>query len=535
MSITMKRHYPLLLAFAGLLLVLLVGLGKMQIVAYADRNQIVEPETGADYDNSLPLFDDTAVHEIQIVAPAGTQQRMIRTYQVTEQKDFFGVDVVIDGVRIDNVGIRLKGNASLMSVADADDFFAGLAFLPPELKEVPQHCWDFSPISPPPGIVETDQDSAGKVPYLIKFDAFVPGQTYQGYSEFAVRTSGVAVDAAQMQEPLTNYVLDQMGIPASETAYVSLRFNNDEAQLYTIAEVLDQAYIDKHFPGSAGALYKVVEIGNDFEYLGDDLTLYAGVFEQKTSVNHADLTPLIQFMQFVTESSAEAFTRDLGNWLDLDAFTTYLAVENLLVNYDSLAGMGNNYYLYYNETRQQFTVLAWDANESLGKLGEATFDLYWSDRFEAPGIGGQPPGGDPPAENVDLENMPAECIEAFTALEEKLGPPGGGGETPRENQPPTDGQGPFGDGKHLLKDRFLENPDFRALYEAKLQTVYREVFVDDLFSPRIAAYTTLLTAYNNENGLFDQRDFDLAVQNMEDFINRRQEYLQSTDLPDAKK
>ncbi|VAW43641.1 hypothetical protein MNBD_CHLOROFLEXI01-1071 [hydrothermal vent metagenome] len=531
MSLTMKRHYPLLLTFAGLLLILLVGLGSMQIVAYADRDQLdATPVNGTNYENSIALFDETAVHEIQIIAPADTQQRMIRTYQQTEAKDYFGVDVIIDGVRIDNVGIRLKGNASLMSVANADDFFGGLAFFPPELREVPQHCWAFSPIPPPPGLVESDVDETSKPPYLIKFDAFVPGQTYQGQSEIAVRTSGVAVDAAQMQEPLTNYALNQAGIPASETAYISLRFNDDAPQLYTIAEVLDQAYIDKHFPDSSGVLYKVVEVGNDFTYLGDDLTLYVNIFEQKTAVNQADLTPLTQFMKFVTESDDETFARELENRLDLDAFATYLAVENLLVNFDSLAGMGNNYYLYYSENSRQFTILAWDANESLGKLGAATFDLYWTDRFAGPGVG--PPQ---PADDIVLDaNMPTECIEAFEKLA-NLGPPPGGGPPPgvgaQAGEPPlADGSGPFGDGRHILKDRFLANADFRTLYDSKLQTVYEQVFVNELLLPQIETYTMLLTSYNIENALFDQNEFDLAIQNMENFIRDRQEYLQSTDL-----
>lgn len=529
MSITMKRHYHLLLGFVGVLLVLLAGFGEMQIVAYTNHNQIESAVIPSNYDNSLHLFDNTVVHEIQIIAPADTQQRMIKTYQLTGEKDYFGVDVIIDGVRVDNVGIRLKGNASLMSVAKADDFFGGLGgptFFPPELSAVPQHCWEFSPIAQPG--VESDKEETDRLPYLIKFDAFVPGQTYQGYTEFAVRTSGVEADAAQMQEPLTNYALNQMGIPASETAYISLRLNNDAPQLYSIAETLGQAYIDKHFPGSEGTLYKVVEVSNDFAYLGDDLPLYANVFDQKTAINDADLTPLIQFMKFVSQSDDASFARDLGDWLDLDAFTTYLAVENLLVNYDSLAGMGNNYYLYYDEINQQFTVLAWDANESLGKLGTPTFDLYWTDRFAPPGTGLG--GGSPaPAEGIVSDaDIPAECAEAFEKLANLA--PSPDGDAQAEPLSPADGGGPFGDGKHILKDRFLANADFRTLYETKLQIAYDEIFGKGLLEPQIAVYTTLLTNYNRKNRLFDQAEFDLAIQNMQDFISQREMYLHSTEL-----
>ena len=40
---------------------------------------------------------------------------MLATYQQTRLKEYFKADVIIDGVRINDVGIRLKGNASLQT------------------------------------------------------------------------------------------------------------------------------------------------------------------------------------------------------------------------------------------------------------------------------------------------------------------------------------------------------------------------------------------------------------------------------------
>jgi spore coat protein CotH len=42
------------------------------------------------------------------------------------------------------------------------------------------------------------------------------------------------------------------------------------------------------------------------------------------------------------------FAEQLPQRLDIVAFADDLAVHNLLANNDSLAGMGNNYYLYYD-------------------------------------------------------------------------------------------------------------------------------------------------------------------------------------------
>ena len=63
--------------------------------------------------NEVALFDDTVVHTIQILISDADYEQMITTYQQTGVKDYFHADVIIDGVRVSDVGLRLKGNASL--------------------------------------------------------------------------------------------------------------------------------------------------------------------------------------------------------------------------------------------------------------------------------------------------------------------------------------------------------------------------------------------------------------------------------------
>lgn len=350
----------------------------------------------------------------------------------------------------------------------------------------------------------------GKVPYLVKFDEYVEGQRYQGYAEIALRTYGISYDAAQLQEPVSNYVFNSVGVPIAETAYISLQFNDDEPQLYSIAEEVDQVYIDRIFPGSEGILYKVQKMGNSFTYLGEDPALYDGIFEQKTAVNDADLAPLIDFLRFVSESTDEEFARDLPRWLDVDVFASYLAVNNLLVNNDSLAGMGNNYYIYYDYQEERFTILAWDTNESLGKIsmgGRTNMDLYWQ----------------------AVGSMFGRMLDATEPLTE--------GETASPvAQPNTQNRNPRGPGgqmsrgNHLLKERFLGTPEFLALYEEKLQALYQQIFVDDLLTAKIDEYAALITAYNQEHNLVDQADYDAAVQDVLDFVAQRYEFLQTTEL-----
>jgi spore coat protein CotH len=80
--------------------------------------------------------------------------------------------------------------------------------------------------------------------------------------------------------------------------------------------------------------------------------------------------PLVAFLRFLSESDDATFASRLPDYLDVESFATYLATNNLLVNTDSMAGMGNNFYFYYDDILGHMTVLYWDGNESLSKLRE---------------------------------------------------------------------------------------------------------------------------------------------------------------------
>jgi spore coat protein CotH len=574
MSITFKRHYRLLLALALVVGALLALFPDTRIVAYTVAGSREPPEYVINYDNSVALFDDTVVHEVVVLISEKERENMVTTFQETRQKDYFPADVIIDGVRINNVGIRLKGNASLRSVGgmfggarlggDRPDPGNGDLPAPPsgDAGNPPGGGGGFR--TPPSGDAGNPSGDGGlrtspsgdeenplamgrhlfggggmpfegggmpmdgqgmtmggrgmpfggggeasRVPYLIKLDEYVEGQRYQGYAKIALRTSGMGYDADQLQEPVSNHVFNSVGVPIAETAYISLQFNDEDPQLYTIAEEVDQVYIDRILPDSDGVLYKVQQVGNSFSYLGEDPSLYDRAFEQKTAVNDADLAPLIDFLRFVSQSTDEEFARDLPQWLDVDAFASYLAVNNLLVNYDSLAGMGNNYYLYYDYTEERFTILAWDTNESLGKIsmgGRADLDLYWQ------AVGSRFGRMFDEAEPSEGETAPVDDQ------------PNAGGGNPRGPA------GRMGRGNHLLKERFFDISEFLALYEEKLQASYQQVFLDDLLTAKIEEYAKLVTAYNQEHGLVDQTAYDAAVQDVLDFVAQRREYLSSTEL-----
>ena len=65
-------------------------------------------------------------------------------------------------------------------------------------------------------------------------------------------------------------------------------------------------------------------------------------------------------MKFLNESTDEEFAEELDDYVDTESFAKYLATQEILSNTDAMDGPGNNYYLWYDTTEKQFTVLSWE-------------------------------------------------------------------------------------------------------------------------------------------------------------------------------
>lgn len=520
----LRRHYRWLILLLVVILVLVVGLGDQRVVAYtfsgsgSARISAAGAKVSQSYTNKIALFDDSVVHSIQVLISDKDYQAMITTYRTTGVKDWFQADVVIDGVRVNQVGVRLKGNASLrtalgtglagrggMLQPPGEGFAAPWGFEPPEgfnpregrqlpegfappAEGVPQFEWrqpggarqfpgEVQPAQPQAPEAETSLALDVKVPMLIKFDQFVEGQRYQGLTAVAVRTYGTSQDEAMLNEPLTNDVFRKMGQVASRTAYAGVRINDQPEKLFSIAEQINQTYIDTYFPGSSGILYKA-EMGASLNYLGEDPTAYMRFYNQQGEIEATDMAPLIAFTRFLAEADEALFEADLHKYFDVDSFATYLAINNLLVNVDSLADMGNNFYIFYNRSTQKIQILYWDGNESLGKLGNrgsgqaAQYDLYYQ----------------------SLSGM---------------------GTRTKTN---------------VLKQRFLANQTFRKMYEEKLAQVYRQVFASGYLTGRMETYASLVRQANAERALVNLAAYDRAVEKVRLFIEQRAAYVASSGL-----
>ncbi|MFA6017862.1 MAG: CotH kinase family protein [Patescibacteria group bacterium] len=546
MSLVWKRNYWIILALVASIGIALVC-GSLRIIAYHfGESGFIEAEKSG-YENSVALFDASVVHDVSIGLTAEEYDSMVTTYQETGEKDYYRTSVTIDGVTIDDVGVRLKGNLTLRQTLGGSGSEQGGGMGAAPIGDIPADVMQGGPQGrmgfnidmidlenlqlPPfitlpedwdtlsdeekrstlqtlfasmhPGGAQGGQENVGQLagggmvsstggnpPFLIKFDEFVDGQSYEGVTELAVR---IGSDVSLLSEPVAFAIHDAAGQIVPESSYGVVTMADNEPSLYVLTENLDESYIEKYFGSSDGVLYKA---GNfvGFSYLGDDPTLYANSYEQVTNVGDDDLAPLIEFLKFLDESSDEVFAQDLDSWIDVDSLIRMMALDTLLQNQDSFSGMGSNYYLYYNKETKQFTMLSWDQNLALGGLG----------------------GGNRMQTNTqdDLGNVVNEWMNegGFNGADANAG-------VVKENR----GGGMSGK-TNTLKERLFANEKFKAQYDAEYTRLSSLIFGDNGIGESMAqSFIDTFLDYNTEHSIMDSATYTSAAQKILSFFGTAQE------------
>ncbi len=345
--------------------------------------------------NSTPAYvaamDKTKVLSIEIVADEADWASMLENAAAEE---YIPATVIIDGVKIDSVGIRPKGNSSLSMVASDNT---------------------------------TDRYS-----FKIEFDHYISGQTWLGLDKLVV--NNMQGDATYMKEYLSYDMMDYVGVNTPRYAFADISVNGGGWGLYLAVETLEDSYAERLYGKDHGSLYKPdsAEMGGggdmpsfsrngqtgggeqreppanappsedgqagqapmqngqnrptrptdqfDFgnfaggmggmggmssngvslQYTDDAVSSYSAIFDNAVfKTGTADETRLIQALKQLASGE------DLEQVVDVEATLRYFAAHTLVVNLDSyVSNMGHNYYLY--EEDGQLTILPWDYNLAFG-------------------------------------------------------------------------------------------------------------------------------------------------------------------------
>ncbi|MFI6894951.1 CotH kinase family protein [Streptomyces sp. NPDC050256] len=495
--VRLRHHWKPAGALCAGLAVMLYAFGDARISPYVTSASRVEADTITEnVGGTVGLYDTAVRHSIQLEYNQTDFDKMMKEFKEDGTKDSIPADLTIDGVYLRDVGIRLKGNSTLRSLQGTGGMPGGGGG-----QNGFPGAGDASGGAQPPGGGQAaggaptagggqaaggDQAAGGggraggggmtqydlsadkpeELPWLIKIDEYVEGRAYQGEREISLRPGANA--QVPVNEALALSLIDGTGEPAERYGFSTLKVNNRPSAVRLMVENPDTEYAEA--VEGESVVYKA-RAGGTFAYQGDDPSKYETSFRQLNKVGSQDLEPVMKLTKWVENSSDKEFAANLDTYVDVDSFAHYVATQNLLMNFDDMAGPGKNYLLGYDLNTKKFSVLGWDYNLTFS--GDATAGP--DDEMSMGGGGGGRPGGragqdggqtgDAPQGMPDMANMPETPAGA--------GGPGAAGDDGDGAQAAGRGGGMSG---HALKERFLGLDAFDAVYKKAYQDLYEKFF-----------------------------------------------------------
>lgn len=454
------------------------------------------------------LWSTSSAHQISLQISQDNLDQLLSSYQEEGEKDWVKATLTIDGVTIEDVGVRLKGNSTLRTLANNNG--AGAA---PGGGGAPAGdaaggdaaaggggggMGGGGPMAT--GITAADPSTW---PLLISFDKYYEGRVYQGRTEISIRP-GTPV----LNEATSLSLTAQTGQPTQSYSYATYSINGGTATTRLVLEIPDENYANSL---GNGILYKA-DAESSFSYQGDDQTTYTDQFVQINGSGDGDVQPIINLLKWIDSASDEEFAAHLADYVDVQSFARYLATQNLLANSDDMAGPGQNYYLWYDRDTGKISVVSWDLNMtmnsqtsaaptdsiSMGGGGggmdrgpqaqqqNATTGQSTTDGATAAGAtattstaAAQPPatGGTASAGDTAATGNTAAtgAATATTGQQTMGGGPAGGGA--------PGGEAPGGGGGmragNTLKTKFLAATAFRDLYLQEYWALYDQIYGND--------------------------------------------------------
>lgn len=306
-----------------------------------------------------PLFDGDRVHEIALTfnQPDWFEQLTANFAENEDDVPYIEASFAWGDYQFARIGVRFKGNSSYRGA------------------------------------------TTRKKPFRIKFNEYVKGQKIEGIGSINLNNSWN--DPSHVREKVHYELAALAGLRVPRMNYAALTINGQYWGLYFLGEIINDDFLASRYPAEdqGGNLYKS-ELPGTLAYLGPDAGPYRREFEKKTNEKADDWSDLIQLADVLREPK-ETLPGKLEPILDIDSVLRALALDNMLVNLDSYAGMGQNYYLYRRPSDNRFEFLMWDPSLSFGALAFGfngdlkTLPLEFVTTVRGPGPGGQAPGPPP--------------------------------------------------------------------------------------------------------------------------------------------
>jgi spore coat protein CotH len=264
------------------------------------------------------LYNLNTVQKIKIYLSQTNWDYQMDTAKYGADGYIMADSVVINGTRLDSVGVKYKGNSSYDSTRVKNPF-----------------------------TISTDQYKS---------------QTYDTYK--TLKLANCYKDPSMIREVLAyNILKNYMHCPKANFAEVYV--NDKYFGLYSNVENINKNFCATHFGSKKNTFIKCCPLTvasptskSNLKYLSADSSAYANYYEMESDYGWNDLTSLANT---ITNSPSS-----IASVVDIDRLLWMLAFDNTLVNLDSYMGVFCQNYFLYKDNSGIYNPVVWDLNMSFG-------------------------------------------------------------------------------------------------------------------------------------------------------------------------
>ena len=275
------------------------------------------------------LFTLTEIHTVDITLDRASWDLLATDPYAWEQGD-----IVIDGIPMDDVGVRLRGKIGSYRAFN------------------------------------------GKPKFKISFNEFVTDQRFYGLEELSLNNA--VVDCSYDKEVFGFRVYELAGVPHLRTAYARVTVNGADYGLYILLEVPNDRWLRSHYADPTGNLYdgKYVWYGG-YSYTlldfgdGNDALFQ---LEEGTDVANADIAAVSA--AYTASQGTDSYVATMDTVLDWDDYHRMTAVDQIIGHNDGYSMNTNNYRVYFDPTDGKADLLPWDLDYTL--LYDYQWGLSWT-------------------------------------------------------------------------------------------------------------------------------------------------------------
>jgi hypothetical protein len=188
----------------------------------------------------------------------------------------------------------------------------------------------------------------------INVDEYVDKARFWGLKDLTL--NNMSLDWSMMHERLSYWVARMAGVPASRSNHLRLTVNGQFYGLYANVETVKKQMIGRWFADNTGPLFEATDV--------DFASQYISRYELESGPDDRSL--LEGAATALTLANADEAIAAAGNYIDMDRFIRFWAMESVVGQFDSFpySMPGDDYLVYADPTTHKLAFLPWGMDET---------------------------------------------------------------------------------------------------------------------------------------------------------------------------